>query len=329
MQRIHFDFVPAPSYFNDLLKFLPKARKRIVIHAMALYWGEHTVAIASLLEEAAKKGVEVRLVGDVYSKFELRYRAFMETGSYSWPKTADINKRLQTAGGHVDYIGGIGINPFKNRCHSKVTIIDDHVWTFGGVNFTDRSFENYDYMLYRQDARLADRLYDLVLEIKENTGDELSDISEQLDSHATMLFDGGTPGKSVIYKTACTLAANAKKIYLVSQMCPSGQLATHINATDNECYFVSASQTSTPNNIGLLFDKARYKIKNRYKKDRYIHAKFILSQDRDGTKHLLSGSNNFSWRGVAYGTKEIALHSTDPALWDTFYEYMQREIITP
>lgn len=329
MQHIQFDFTPSASYYNDLLRHIPSARKRVVIHSMALYWGKHTAPIARLLEDALKRGIEVRIVGDIYCKFELRTRPFMETGSYSWSKTAAINKQLQDLGAHVSYIGKIGINPFKNRCHSKVTLIDDHLWTFGGINFTDRSFENYDYMLHTKNAALADQLYALVRKIEENLSTPFPDTSDPIDPQNTMLFDGGTPGRSIIYETASALAADAKKLYLVSQMCPSGILADRINATDNECYFVTPLQTATPNNIGILLDQARYKIKNLYKKDTYIHAKFILTIDSRGKKHLLSGSNNYSWRGVAYGTKEIALHSTDHKLWDTFYEYMQREIMTP
>lgn len=329
MQRIQFDFTPGPSYYQDLLRHIPGAKQRIVIHSMALYWGERTLPIARLLEDAVKRGIEVRIVGDTYCKFELRTRPLMETGSYPWRKTAVINKRLQDLGVRVTYMGKIGINPFKNRCHSKITLIDNYIWTFGGINFTDRSFENYDYMLHTQNTVLADQLYTLVRRIEENSPTPFPDTSDELDDQNTMLFDGGKQGSSVIYETACSLAANAKKIYLVSQMCPSGILAERINQTDNECYFVTPAQTSTPNNIGILIDQARYKIKNQYKKNTYIHAKFILTIDNDGTKHILSGSNNFSWRGVAYGTKEIALHSTDPKLWDTFYEYMQRKIILP
>jgi hypothetical protein len=40
-----------------------------------------------------------------------------------------------------------------------------------------------------------------------------------------------------------------------------------------------------------------------------------LFELKDGSKAVLSGSHNFSWRGVAFGTKEIALYSTDPNVW--------------
>jgi hypothetical protein len=109
-------------------------------------------------------------------------------------------------------------------------------------------------------------------------------------------------------------------------MCPSGRLAKLLNSTNNVCYFIRPSQVDPPSNLALIFDKARFGIKNHYKGKGYIHAKFILTEGNDGSKHIISGSNNFSWRGIAFGTKEIAVHSTDATLWQTFYDYMQDKI---
>jgi hypothetical protein len=46
----------------------------------------------------------------------------------------------------------------------------------------------------------------------------------------------------------------------------------------------------------------------------------MLFELNDGSKVVLSGSHNFSWRGVAFGTKEIALQSSDPALWRRLHD---------
>lgn len=320
-------FISAADYFEALVSTISKAKKRIVIHAMTILWSQETEVLLPALHRALGQGVEVHIVGDIYSKFFANTPKIIRTRERpKWAHTRAINIKLESEGARIAYIGRLGINPFKGRTHSKITIVDDTAFTFGGVNFIDSAFHNHDYMIQVDNAPFCDDLFELVTAIKHAKA-PLPDIQKQLSNSATMLFDGGTPGTSAIYKAACDAVANAKKVYYVSQMCPSGKLAKLITATDSQCYFIHANQADIPDNFALMFDKARYSVENLYTGKRYIHAKFILTEDADGTKHVISGSNNFSWRGIAYGTKEIAVHSTDSALWQVFYEYMQREII--
>jgi cardiolipin synthase len=327
MSQFDMRLISAADYYDALITGIPKAKKRIIIHAMSLLWSRENEQLLPALHDAVERGVEVRIVGDIYSKFFANTPKLVRTrDTPKWAHTRAINIKLEAEGAHVTYVGRLGLNPFKGRTHSKCTIIDDTVYTFGGVNFCDSAFHNHDYMLEIKDAAFCDELRDIVMGI-EKAKQPLPNISKPLSKTATMLFDGGNPGSSVIYDKACELVEDAKKVYFVSQMCPSGKLAKLITSTDNECYFIHARQADTPDNLALIFDRTRYNIDNRYKGKRYIHAKFILTEAKDGTKHLISGSNNFSWRGIAFGTKEIAVHSTDPALWQTFYDYMQKEII--
>jgi cardiolipin synthase len=319
-------FVGAKDYYKALLTGIPKAQKRVIIHAMDVRWGPQVEVFIPLLLDAVKRGLEVRVVGDVYSKFQANLPQLRRADSNNWRYMTRINNRLRNGGVQIAFTGKIGLNPFSGRTHSKVTIIDDHIFTFGGVNFSDSSFTNADYMLSMRDPILADRLHRLLRTIEKDEPGPLPDLEEQLGGLATLLFDGGRPKVSVIYETACRLAASARKVYYVSQMCPSGRLAKFINAADNECYFIRPHQADPPANLALIIDRARFKVKNRYTGTSYIHAKFILTEDKNGSKHIISGSNNFSWRGIAYGTKEIAIHSTDPALWQQFYDFLQTEI---
>lgn len=318
--------VPASDYYQELLRELPKAKHRVLLHAMNILWGPATELLIPALEEALKRGVEVRIVGDYYSKFQANRPQFARTNAVpKWAHTRAINYRLLDKGAQITYVGKLGLNPFKGRSHSKVTLIDDIAYSFGGVNFSDDAFENHDYMLKSTDPTLADRLYALVCDIEKD--EKMDDRCEQINSDTVLLFDGGKPGTSIIYETACDLVAKSSKVYFVSQMCPSGKLATAIGKSSYSCYFIRASQADPPANFALMFDKARYHIKNSYTGKGYIHAKFILTEFADGSKHLITGSNNFSWRGIAYGTKEIAIHSTDERLWHTLYSFMQQEII--
>jgi len=320
-------FLSAESYYQALLHGIPQARQRIIIHAMDMRWGNRLEAFIPLLIAAAGRGVEVCLVGDMYSKFHASMPHMNRTKSNNWSYVTHIRDQLRAGGVMVTYTGKIGLNPFAHRTHSKITLLDDQIFTFGGVNFSSDSFANTDYMLEMHDTILADRLHRLVKTIEADEKQSLPDLEELLGGTATLLFDGGTPKKSIIYETACKVVGSAKKVYYVSQMCPSGKLAKQITATANECYFIKPSQADPPANFALIFDKARYKITNHYTGKRYIHAKFILTEDKNGSKHIISGSNNFSWRGIAFGTKEIAVHSTDPILWQAMYDFLQTEIV--
>jgi len=327
MNSLKMRFVPATEYYEQLLVRIPKAKKRIVIHAMVVLWQPpQTEKVLELLFDALERGVEVRLVGDMYSKFQANMPHFVRgTKSPKWGYTIGHNSNLQSKGAHITYVGKLGFNPYKQRCHSKATIIDDVVYTFGGVNFSEDSFTFHDYMIECESTAFAGRVYSLVRDIEKFP--RIADVAEKIDAHNTLLFDGGTPGSSVIYDAACDAIANAKKVYYVSQMSPSGRLAKLISQVDNECYFTRPSQADPPTSLSILVDSTRFGITNRYKGKIYIHAKFILCEGKDGSKWVISGSNNFSWRGIAYGTKEIALLSSDEKMWQTFYDYLQKEII--
>jgi hypothetical protein len=318
--------IAADEYYDVLLAGISKAKKRVLVNAMGILWGPRTEQLLPALREALERGVEVRLIGDIFSKVEANIpRLHRGDGTPKWSHTLAVNTELRALGAHITYVGKIGLNPFKGRCHTKITIIDDTVFTFGGANFTSGSFSNHDYMLTATDDALAERLYKLAREIEKDQ--PLADRSEAIGEGMRLLFDGGTPDSSAIYDEACNRVATARRVYYVSQMCPSGRLAKLITATENYCYFNRPSQAEPPLNMALPVDRLLSRINNHYKGKRYIHAKFILCEDKDGTKHLVSGSNNYSWRGIAYGTKEIAVGSSDPQLWQTLFDYMQREII--
>ncbi|HEX8762175.1 MAG TPA: phospholipase D-like domain-containing protein [Candidatus Saccharimonadales bacterium] len=325
MKTVPMRLLTADEYYKTLVRVIPNAKKRVIIEAMIVLWDGRTLDVAPLLEAALHRGVKVGIVGDVYSRFESKTAGIAQRGPhFDWPKTTKTNERLSAAGADVYYFGHLGLNPFGGRSHTKITIVDDIVYTFGGVNFTDSHLKHHDLMLERQDAALADQLEHLVQEIKKDQ--VLPDITQKLDDSTTLLFDGGTPGGSAIYQAACDIVATAKKVHLVSKMCPSGRLARLLNRTDSQLFFNRPELEGLPANLAIIWDQRRFGIKNQYKGSQHIHAKFILAEEADGTRHVISGSNNFSWRGIAYGTKEIAMHSTSSDLYDQFYAFMRQRI---
>ncbi|HXH27362.1 MAG TPA: phospholipase D-like domain-containing protein [Candidatus Acidoferrum sp.] len=313
--------VSAKDYPAELLALISQAKQRIIIAAMLVCADDRTAPILDALEAALARGVRVYILGDVY------FRVFRE-GNKRWQQrltVAETERRLgllRQKGAQVVLYGRLGLNPFKGRSHLKVTIVDDTVYSFGGVNFVGKAFENADYMLRHADRRLADKLDQLVT----NAPHTHEDMTWLIDSQTTLLFDGGQPGVSVIYRTVCELAARAKRIYYVSQMVPSGELAQRILDTEYVAYFNRPQQSSKYVALSLVLDNPFGRLKNRYHRRQYLHAKFMLFELKDGTKTLVSGSHNFSERGVRYGTQEIAIRSTDEKLWEQLYDFLKTSV---
>jgi len=318
MNSIKFNLLPAQEYYEELLHRIPEAKNRIVIHSMIVNWQPMTERLVPTLINALNSGVTVDIVGDAFTWFGIKNRA-------KWPHTSSINRKLMGYGADVTYVGKLWVNPFAGRCHSKITLVDDDVYSFGGVNFSDTQFGMHDFMLHCHDSKIADQLFGIVKEIALEK--PMLNIQKPLDSQTELLFDSGKKRDSIIYKTACQMVAQAKKVYLVSQYPPSGELATLLRRTNSQCYFDRPEQAAFPDNASIVFDTIKGRLHNLYRGETYIHAKFILCENADGSKHLVTSSNNFSWRGVAFGTKEIAIYSSDEKLWQALYDFLQERVI--
>lgn len=313
--------VKAADYPHTLCKTIQQAQHRVVLAAMQIMADDGTEPIFMALAEALQRGIQVHIMVDVF------YRALLDTSQRRRRRrviaqTDHWFARLQQLGATVVVYGKLGLNPFKGRSHLKITVIDDAVFSFGGINCYGEAFNNIDYMLYTVSPKLADYLTQLVAEAPANP----QDTSYTLDANNTILFDGGRPGQSLIYDQACILARQAKRIYYVSQMAPSGRLATLLKATSSKCYFNRPGQASFFVGLSLLLDQRRHGLANHYKGTLYLHAKCILFEMANGERTLLTGSHNFSWRGVAYGTQEVALLSTDDVLWQNIYSFLQTSV---
>jgi hypothetical protein len=314
------------AYCQALLRDIPKSKKRIVLAAMIIVWGEHTAPILTAIKEAAKRGVEVQILLDNYTRLPILYGLTpRRSRGERLRHTFQLLEEISRLGGDVYYFGKIGVPPQKGRCHVKITVIDDVSYSFGGINFMDQSLTYVDYMLASSDPKIADCLEQLVRRIG-TMKPPLLDGEVAVDTHNTILFDGGRPGHSIIYERACELASQAKKIYYVSKTTPSGELTTFMHERDSVYYFNRPQNISAPESWAQSFDQQRYRIPNSYTGKENLHAKYILFELHNGNRAILSGSNNFSYRGVAYGTQEIALQSTDPILWQQLHDFTQKNV---
>ena len=323
------DLLTAQTYYDELAAAIPEAHNRILINAMNVSWNGKTAPLAESLMAALTRNVQVTIVGDAYTRLDdsldrISGNRHIHKG---WRQTETVSRQLQEAGARVTYLGKLGLNPFKGRCHTKITVIDDTAYAFGGVNFFDKGFGFQDYMLRSKDPLLADSLGSLVVDIARGRLPD-HDMATALDEHNTLLFDVGTPGKSIIYDEACGLVERARNVWCVTQYPPSGRLSDALRAIGATCYFnrLQSGLGSLPANMSIMLDNLRRPIKNQYDHKKYLHAKCILAEMPDGSKQLLTGSHNFSYRGVRYGTKEIALRSSDEGLWQQLYEFIQKEI---
>jgi hypothetical protein len=318
MTSMRFLVTETDNYYAQLLTKVRSAKHRVLIAAMAVRSSPLTAPILAEAAQAARRGVNVRIIADPYGLTPFARDTYTSASAFKVlvRQTREQLDAIRLNGGTIHWIGHIGINPFKGRYHPKITVVDNTTYSFGGINFDGT--HAIDYMLHAQDTTLAEQLWQLS---GDNThGLPAQDVSLRLNLSNMLLFDAGIPGKSIIYERACSLTKDARKVYFISPLCPSGRLAELLKSTQSICYFNRPSQESGFTRLALAWDAWRTGVPNQYEGTADFHAKCMLFEMSDGAKVVLSGSNNFSWRGVAFGTKEIALQSTDPQLWKSLHD---------
>lgn len=298
------------------------ATHRVTLIAMAIQWGAEMDVIYTALFAARKRGINVQVILDPYSLHPAGYdfQLYKMSNRVRAHKTQMNIDALIAAGASVTFTSPIGLNPFKGRCHIKAAIIDDIAFSFGGVNFRDEGFHSYDYMLRTNDTPVVEYLESVAKQVADRQ--LTADSRWEWQDGQIVLVDAGKPGSSIIYQKACDIVRHARKVTYVSQMCPSGELAVLLHQTEYTAYFNKPSKAAFPVNISLWVDQKRSGIKNSYIGKKYIHAKLIIAEMPDGSTAVLTGSHNFSWRGVAYGTQEIALYSSNAALAEDLQEFV-------
>jgi hypothetical protein len=321
----HATLVSGDQYFNELLQQISKSRERIAITAMTIEYSEKMKPIFDELFLALKRGVKVTLVFDNFTKspFAPGLINFANGGKTHLAKTLEICDRLRDQGASVTFVKQLKFNPFKGRYHVKVIIIDTTWYAFGGMNFCAEAFEVIDYMLCRSVKEEADSLMTIIESFQYNSF--TSDYVKKF-SNDTLLVDAGLENQSTIYEHAQHLAEKATEAIYVSQMQPTGPLADALKKIPTTYYFNRSDSIGFPGSVAAKIDAHHSGIKNSYKGQRLIHAKFILFRLQGGENMLISGSHNFNWRGVQYGTSEIAFISKDNRLWNDLQNFTHQKI---
>jgi len=317
------------EYVQDLARHIQLAKTRVSLLSMIVADDDSTDELIDALSEAAERGVAVEASADIFTYGELggfffpsRYRSAQSR------KTNHMSKRFIKSGVKFTWLGKSHATLFSGRTHIKWCVVDDTVYSFGGVNLYQKGIDCNDYMFTVDDGALADRLIDEYHRLLRADAGDYSYRSHSFEHGGdTVLIDGGFIGDSIIYRRACKLVAEASHVTLVSQYCPTGKLGRLLKKTDSRLYFNPPSNAPYLNRavikIGMFFSGH----KTLYTKSRYLHAKFIIFDMPDGRRVALTGSHNFVHAGVILGTREIALQTENPHTIKQLEDFLHNVVI--
>lgn len=316
------------EYVKEASELARLAKKRIYLLSMVIADHPNTNELIVELENAAKRGVEVVMAADVLT-FGSIISDFLP-GKYRSKDTRQAQKmarELKKSGVKFQWLGRQRLTIYNGRTHSKWLVIDDTVFSFGGVNMYQQGIDNVDYMLRVTDNKIANRLVEEQLRIQ-NAEKQLLNYPSVAYEHGndTILIDGGIVGQSVIHRRACELAEEASSITFVSQYSPTGKLSKILRNKEADCYFNRPELANGLNVLSVRASNLMGRLKNLYKKNEYLHAKFIIFTMKDGSKKTLTGSHNFAYTGVILGTREVALETSNPNIIKQLEDFVKKEI---
>lgn len=316
------------QYVREAAEAATKATTRIYLMSMVIADHEATRPLISALEKAAERGVEVVIAADIFTYGEVS-GGFLPFRYYSHGArtTNRMVKTLKKAGVKFHWLGRGRITLYHGRTHSKWCVVDDTLFTFGGVNLYDEGIQNIDYMFRHTDAKLADRI---VEEQKRVQKAELRSNNYPSVAHEhgdmNVLIDGGIIGQSVIYRRAVELAEKAAHITFVSQYCPTGKLSRILKKKPTTLYYNRPLQADGLNRIVIRIGQFASGLKTSYTKARYLHAKCIIFTFEDGSKAAITGSHNFAYTGVLLGTREVALETRNSKIIAQLETFIKNEV---
>ncbi len=317
------------QYIADITEKIPRAQRRISFVALELEQDDITRPVIDALCDAAKRGVQVSMAADSFTYIEPSKKSFLKTGRDQKIKQSRLlQKKLSSSGVTFSWLGKFSALLFSGRTHSKWLVIDDDVYSFGGVNMKAKSTGYVDYMFHVKNADLANKLHaeqDRILHAEKTNSRYRS--HRFGDDDNMVLIDGGILADSIIYRRANYWAQRAKHVLFVSQYCPTGKLSRNLKKADSDLYFNHWSTAGLINKFIILLGMKLSQHTTSYNRRRYLHAKFIVFTLDDGSKVAITGSHNYTSSGVLFGTREIALETTDKSIikqLETFYKQSVR-----
>lgn len=303
--------VEPADYLDQLVKDIKKAKKQIAIVSLNIACDDATQTLFDELYNASKRGVDVRLVSDTHVFLELADKVFgpIPLAHPSGDRTRKAFAKLKSVGANIVLVGRSDIRmPYRGRTHAKWSIVDDVIYAFGGINLYQYGLENADYMLRITDHGLATDLIDEQNKIAENRQNYRGFLKAY--GFGEVHVDSGQKFESKIYARACELSSSCESFVYVSQYYPRGKLYKLLKKKKGQFYINRGdSAPTTASKIMVKSGDILTNLKNSYRGEKYLHAKYLLFTMPDGDKIALTGSHNFSYLGVAFGTVEVALET--------------------
>jgi cardiolipin synthase len=303
----------AKSYIQDLVKTIDGAKNRVNLISLVLTEDTRTENLIESLTMAAKRGVSVTIAVDSFTFAELGgyFSPFQRSSSESKIALA-MADRLRAAGATFVWLGrSVKLNPFSGVTHLKWTVVDDTTYCFGGVNLYKHGIESTDYMFKSIDPILADEISTQHhILTRDSTSPSSYPGYKSTRAYGTVYIDSGKKGDSIIYNRLTELTLQAKHVLVTTQYCPSGKLATYLKHK-SDVYYNPSSHMQYPAKLLIQYGEIRTGLRSQYTRLNYLHAKFMIFTMHDGKKIAISGSHNFSYSGVLFGTKEVALETSD------------------
>lgn len=310
------ELIPSGSYIDIVSQYIDKAEHRIACTSLIFLNDPTTKPLIKSLADASRRGVNVTVNAD-FSTFSYSAGGGRPASYFSKHviPAKSSQQILTSSGAEFDWMGQNVWFMFAGRTHSKWIIVDDDVFSFGGMNISHKATNNADYMFHFHDHNLANKLIGEQTRIR--SANKMGAIykSHQFQSdYGTVLVDGGMIGDSLIYRRACQLASEASSICFVSQYCPSGKLGRTIKNKPHKVYFNHPHNLDFLTKSLIVYAQKTSGLDNLYSRDAYIHAKYMIGEMPDGSSRAITGSHNFTPAGVWAGTREIALETTDPEI---------------
>lgn len=319
------------DYITQATECIKQAKQRVSFISLVITEDSSTNHLIDALADAAKRGVDVHVAGDMFTYTELSGQ-FIPSHYLSKKvrSTTRMAKTLSNAGVHFNWLGRLNITTVSGRTHSKWCVVDDTVFSFGGVNLYEEGVLSTDYMFRMDNPELAEKLFiehQRIVRADKDRYDYRSHIFKLTGyEDSTVLFDAGLFGDSIIYKRACLLAEKSTRITYVSQYCPTGKLSRLLRRADSVLYFNPWQATTGFNRFVIRIGTLLTNQQTKYNRSAYLHAKCMIFEFSDGSKAAITGSHNFVHGGVLLGTREIALETRNKSVIEQLEAFIDEHV---
>jgi cardiolipin synthase A/B len=326
----NFDVLGTAASLNWFCRFSSAAQDRLWVKAMYLLPGQASNIVVQNMEEAAGRRVNTRGIFDQYTVLKARAKK---------PKVLATLDGLKSSGVAVELVNRAGVIrktlPEFHADHRKVIIIDQKA-LFIEFNISDDNFRSADIAVEVDELSIVNPLaevFDRKFPLKQ-------DLETNCDNETFLLEDCGQMGQSLILKRAVELVADAREsVRLISPYLPDGAMQEALflayqRDVDVEAIMPPYAMHHSRSIFGLINEIARFTAALRGFKipirlhDRWMHAKLLIV---DG-KVAIIGSHNFTNKGVAMGTIELSMQSSNPNLVQNlanFYQGLRQDTHQP